>query len=115
TRFALPPRRPPSLHAALHYAGPARRHQGMRGRAIDGMSQAWAVSWDDLMVTNRCLVAAVLAVTSIPAGASIAVIGASSARLCYEAADAASLPTRRDFQRCTEALDEVGITRHDLV
>ena len=67
------------------------------------------------MVTNRCLIAALLAATSIPAGASIAVIGASSARLCYEAADSASLPTRRDFQRCTEALDEVGITRHDLV
>lgn len=67
------------------------------------------------MVTNRCLIAAVLAATSIPASASIAVIGASSARLCYEAADAAILPTRRDFQRCTEALDEFGITRHDIV
>jgi tetratricopeptide (TPR) repeat protein len=35
--------------------------------------------------------------------------------LCYEAADAASLPTRRDFQRCSDALDEAGITNHDLV
>jgi tetratricopeptide (TPR) repeat protein len=67
------------------------------------------------MATTRYVIAALLAASSIPAGASIAVIGASSARLCFEAAQALSRPTLRDFIRCDEAVDEPGISRHDLV
>jgi tetratricopeptide (TPR) repeat protein len=65
------------------------------------------------MVTNRCLIAALLVATSIPAGASVVVVGSNSARMCYLAADAASPPLRGDFQHCAVALDEEGLTRRD--
>ena len=85
----------------------------MRAFAFGGTSNRWAVSWDDLMVTNRCLIAALLAAFSIPAGASVVVVGSNSARMCYLAADSASPPVRGDFQHCAVALDEEGLTRRD--
>lgn len=67
------------------------------------------------MATARYLIAALLAASSIPAMAGIAVIGASSARLCYESAQSSARPTPRDIDRCDAAFDEAGISHHDLV
>jgi len=67
------------------------------------------------MAPCRSLIAALLVATSFPAMAGVAVIGSSSARLCYEAADALVRPTPRELVRCDEALDEAGISHHDYV
>jgi tetratricopeptide (TPR) repeat protein len=48
-----------------------------------------------------------------PAMAAVQVIGSSSARLCYEAADAPGKPTPEELQRCDTALGQEGLARHD--
>jgi tetratricopeptide (TPR) repeat protein len=67
------------------------------------------------MATTRYLIAAFVAASSLPAIAGVAVVGASSARMCFQAADASSRPTQRDLATCNEAIDEPGISDHDLV
>ncbi|HKR24676.1 MAG TPA: tetratricopeptide repeat protein [Allosphingosinicella sp.] len=67
------------------------------------------------MARCRYLLAALLAATSFPAFAGVIVLGSSSARLCYEAADAPVRPTPRDLALCDEALGEPGISHHDYV
>ncbi len=67
------------------------------------------------MTTGKILIAAVLATSSIPAIAAVAIIGSSSARLCYEAAELLQLPTQQDMVRCNEAVDEAGLSHHDMV
>jgi tetratricopeptide (TPR) repeat protein len=67
------------------------------------------------MAISRFLVAAVFAASSIPAVAGVVVVGNGAARNCYEAADAVARPTLRDLQRCNEAINEPGLSFHDLV
>ena len=45
------------------------------------------------MATGKYLFAALLAAASVPALGAVTVIGSTSARLCYEAADAPTLPS----------------------
>ena len=59
--------------------------------------------------------AALLALTSIPAAASVMTIGSTSASLCYQSADSPAEPTLSDLRTCDTALGEEGLTRRDRV
>ena len=50
-----------------------------------------------------------------PAAAAITVIGSSSARLCYEAAEARSDPSIDAINRCDEALERDSLTQYEMV
>ena len=68
------------------------------------------------MVSRKLLIAALLgAAAAAPAGASVLVIGNSSARACYEAADSTSMPTAGDLQNCDHALRNEALNSHDQV
>lgn len=67
------------------------------------------------MARCRYLIAALLAASSFPASAGVIVIGSNSARLCFEAADSAGRPSPRDLDLCNEAVNEAGLSRHDVV
>lgn len=67
------------------------------------------------MANIRYLIAALAAASSIPAMASVVVVGSNAARVCYQAADAAARPSRLDLARCDEALLDPSISRHDVV
>ena len=67
------------------------------------------------MTAHKVVMAVLLAAVSVPAGASVMVIGNNSARLCYEAAESTLSPTNDDFRRCDMALREEALARHDLV
>jgi tetratricopeptide (TPR) repeat protein len=66
------------------------------------------------MVTGRYLIAAALAATAIPAGAAVIAVGSSSARMCFDAADARISPERGDLQRCDEAMGD-NLSPYELV
>ena len=66
------------------------------------------------MIHSKFLVAASFAALSIPASAALTVIGASSARLCYEAAETRS-PAPSALEWCDRALEEEALTRNDEV
>ncbi len=67
------------------------------------------------MSIGRNLIAAALAATAVPAGAAVIVLGSTSAHMCFEAADAALLPTGDSIDRCNEALAEENLTQYDTV
>ena len=67
------------------------------------------------MAMGRYLCAALLAAVSVPALGAVTVIGNSSARMCYEAADSPSLPNVRDMRYCDEALAGGAISDHDTI
>ena len=52
---------------------------------------------------------------AVPAQGGITVIGSTSARLCYEAAESKMNPTLTSLSRCNEALDREGLSRYDTV
>jgi tetratricopeptide (TPR) repeat protein len=67
------------------------------------------------MAKARYLVAALFAAVSVPAFGSVIVVGNSSARMCYEAADSPSQPTLRNVRDCDTALTEEAMSQHDRV
>jgi tetratricopeptide (TPR) repeat protein len=67
------------------------------------------------MSIGRNLIVAALAATAIPAGAAVTVLGSSSARLCFEAADARIAPSRDSIFRCDQALKEENLSDYDAV
>ena len=67
------------------------------------------------MARFRYLAAAALAAFAIPAGASVIVVGNSSARLCYEAADSPLMPTVADIRTCDAAFSEEALSHRDRV
>jgi tetratricopeptide (TPR) repeat protein len=68
------------------------------------------------MRIGRYLPAAALALFCAPAGAAVTVIGSTSARLCYEAADARTASGPDGIGRCDEALrDEEALSDYDRV
>jgi tetratricopeptide (TPR) repeat protein len=67
------------------------------------------------MATGKYLFAALLAAVSVPALGAVTVIGSSSARMCFEAADSPLVPSARDMRYCDEAFAEGGLSRHDEV
>lgn len=67
------------------------------------------------MATGRYLFAALLAAVSVPALGAVTVIGSSSARMCFEAADSPMLPSIRDMRYCDEAFEQGALSQHDTV
>jgi len=67
------------------------------------------------MAAARYLLAALAAASAVPAGAGVTVIGAHSARLCFELAELRRPPAPRDIARCDAALEEGGISHRDIV
>lgn len=67
------------------------------------------------MALRNLLVAAAIAAFASPASAAVLVVGNSSARMCYEAADAPTLPTASDLARCNSALADDALTSADIV
>ena len=67
------------------------------------------------MATGKYLLAALLAASAVPAVGAVTVIGNSSARMCFEAADSPIMPTFRDLGYCDNAFAEGALSRHDTV
>ena len=67
------------------------------------------------MASLKHVLAALLAASAMPAAASVLVVGGSSARICYEAADASTPPTIEDVRNCDRALAVEQLSRRDTV
>ena len=67
------------------------------------------------MIIGKFLVTATVAALAIPAAAAVTVIGSSSARMCFEAADARSMPSNASIGRCDEALTRDALTEYETV
>ena len=67
------------------------------------------------MISRKLLLVALLGAAAAPAGASVMVIGNSSARACYEAADSSVAPDVADMRSCDEALRNEALDAHDVV
>jgi len=67
------------------------------------------------MAFRRIVLAAAVATFAIPASAAVLVIGNSSARLCYEAADSNLVPTPAALGYCDSALTNDTLTTDDTV
>jgi len=65
------------------------------------------------MQTGRLLLIAALAGSAAPAAAAVSVIGNSSARMCYEAAESKGADTLAALDRCNEALSDEGLSSYD--
>jgi tetratricopeptide (TPR) repeat protein len=63
----------------------------------------------------KFLVAVAVAAIAFPAAAAVTVLGSSSARLCYEAAEARSIPSSNSVGRCDEALATEPLTDYEIV
>ena len=67
------------------------------------------------MAPFRLLLALGLLGLAAPAQGGITVIGNTSARLCYEAAESKSNPSLTSIARCNDALEREGLGRYDTV
>ena len=67
------------------------------------------------MATARYALAVLLAAVAVPAVSAVTVIGNSSARMCFEAADSPNLPSMRDVDYCNMAFTEGAMSAHDEV
>jgi tetratricopeptide (TPR) repeat protein len=64
---------------------------------------------------SKFLFAAAALLAAAPAGAAVSVIGNSSARMCYEAAEARSSPSLGQVRICDEALQQDSLSHDDMV
>ena len=60
------------------------------------------------MAKHHVLIAAAFAVLPFPAIAGVTVLGSSSARMCYLAAESPAMPGPQEIRRCDAALDEAA-------
>jgi len=67
------------------------------------------------MATAKYLLAALAAAVSVPALGAVTVVGNSSARMCFEAADSPMMPTIREIRYCDDAFAEGAMSSHDTV
>ena len=67
------------------------------------------------MARSSLALAALVAAASVPALGAVTVIGSSSARLCFEAADSPLQPTFQDIRTCDQAFEEDHLTLYDTV
>ena len=67
------------------------------------------------MNSRRLLIVTLLGAMAAPAGASVMVIGNSSAVACYQAADSSIAPDTADLRNCDEALRNEPLASHDVV
>ncbi len=65
--------------------------------------------------TKLVLLAVSAGIAAAPAQAAITVIGNSSARMCYEAAETELPPQRLEIEHCDRALNEEGLVPEDVV
>jgi Tfp pilus assembly protein PilF len=66
------------------------------------------------MKLGKFLLAAAVAAMAVPAGAAVTVLGNSSARLCYQAAESGSI-AGNGMGYCDQALREENLSAHDRV
>ena len=64
------------------------------------------------MARHHVLIAAAFVAVPFPAIAGVTVIGSSSARMCFLAAEARTLPRPEDMRRCNAALSDAVEPRH---
>lgn len=67
------------------------------------------------MANPRLILAILAAAAAVPASAAVTVLGSSSARLCYEAADSPLMPSLREIRVCDEAMQDRSLTRYETV
>jgi tetratricopeptide (TPR) repeat protein len=67
------------------------------------------------MKLRYVLSAAALAAIAGPAFAAVTVLGSSSARMCFDAADSRSVPSPDMVARCDQALHEESLSQYDTV
>jgi tetratricopeptide (TPR) repeat protein len=67
------------------------------------------------MTLAKHLIPLALAACAVPAAAAVTVLGSTSARMCYEAADARSTQTTDGIRRCDQALAEENLSHYDMV
>ena len=65
------------------------------------------------MAKSKFLLLAAVAATAVPAAASVVILGNTSARVCYEAADGAGRPNADEVSQCDRALREEPLTRYE--
>lgn len=70
---------------------------------------------DQAMTVLKLSLAAAALAASLPAAAGVIVLGSSSARLCYEAAESRGAPSQQSLARCDEALTHEALSRYDEV
>ena len=64
---------------------------------------------------SKFLFAAAAMLAASPAAGAVTVLGNTSARLCYEAAEARIPPSHALIRRCDEAIDQETLSDYDLV
>jgi tetratricopeptide (TPR) repeat protein len=67
------------------------------------------------MTIKLLLIAAAATTIAAPAVAAVTVLGSSSARLCFEAAESVVSPTRASLDHCNAALGGEAQSKYDLV
>ncbi len=67
------------------------------------------------MTKHHVLIAAAFLMAPLPAVAGVTVVGNSSARMCYPAAESPANPDQEDMRRCNDALDEAHTIQHDRI
>ena len=67
------------------------------------------------MAVRKIVIGVLLAACTVPAAASVVVLGTSDARLCFEAADSPLMPQARDMQRCNDALAVGSLSNYETV
>ena len=65
------------------------------------------------MSIGRIIIAAALAAAAVPAGAAVTVLGSTSARMCFEAADSHATQSREGITYCDQALAEENLSNYD--
>ena len=64
---------------------------------------------------RKFLFAAAAVAVASPAAAAVTVLGSSSARLCYEAAEARGQPSELALRQCDDALQMEALSNYDIV
>ena len=67
------------------------------------------------MAARKLVLTALIAAASIPAFASVQVVGNNNARMCFVAADSPMLPQPRHLRYCDEALLRDNLTAYEIV
>ncbi len=67
------------------------------------------------MALSKIFFPAALLLSSVPLAAGVMVIGTTSARSCYEAAEGPTSPTFNQLAQCDRALGQEALTEHEVV
>lgn len=67
------------------------------------------------MTIKILLTTAAVMIAAAPASAAVTVLGSSSARMCFEAADSPSVPDRDGIEYCNTAISDEALSQYELV